>query len=81
MVEGGRTPRLPLSELEAIGYEVAVYPVTAILSAAHALDRAYRHLAEHGNTAGLEDGMMSFDEFGRLVGLEEKYALAEKYRR
>ena len=81
MVEGGRTPVLPLKELEAIGYEVAVYPVTGILSAAHALDHAYRHLAAHGETAALSGRMMGFDEFGSLVGLEEKYALAEKFRR
>jgi len=81
MVEGGRTPLLPLAELEAIGYEVAVYPVTGILSAAHALENAYRHLATHGDTVGLRGQMTGFEEFGRLVGLEEKYALAEKYRR
>jgi len=81
MVEGGRTPLLPLRELEAIGYEVAVYPVTGILSAARALENAYTHLATHGDTALLGERMMGFDEFGRLVGLEEKYALAEKYRR
>src|SRR5690242_14273198 len=42
MVEGGHTPLLPLKELEAIGYEVAVYPVTGILTAARALERSYR---------------------------------------
>jgi len=81
MVEGGHTPLLPLRELEEIGYEVAVYPVTGILTAARALEQAYRHLAAHGDTAAIADRMMGFDEFGTLVGLDEKYALAEKYRR
>jgi methylisocitrate lyase len=81
MVEGGRTPLLPLKELEAIGYEVAVYPVTGILTAARALERAYAHLATHGDTSAIRPAMMGFDEFGTLVGLDEKYALAEKYRR
>lgn len=80
MVEGGRTPLLPLRELEEIGYEVAVYPVTGILTAARALENAYRHLARHGDTSAIENHMMGFDEFGTLVGLEEKYQLAEKYR-
>lgn len=81
MVEGGRTPLLPLKDLEAIGFEVAVYPVTGILSAARALEQAYTHLARHGDTKAIEDAMMGFDEFSTLVGLDEKYALAEKYRR
>ncbi len=81
MVEGGHTPLLPLRELEAIGFEVAVYPVTAVLTAARALEQAYRHLADHGDTAAIADRMMGFDEFAALVGLDEKYALAEKYRR
>jgi 2-methylisocitrate lyase-like PEP mutase family enzyme len=80
MVEGGHTPLLPLKELESIGYEVAVYPVTGILTAARALERAYAHLAKHGDTEAIKAEMMGFDEFGSLVGLDEKYALAEKYR-
>jgi len=80
MVEGGHTPLLALKQLEEIGYEVAVYPVTGILTAARALEKAYSHLAEHGDTSAIKDRMMGFDEFGSLVGLEEKYALAERYR-
>ncbi len=81
MVEGGHTPLLPQRELEAIGYEVAVYPVTGILTAARALEQAYTSLARHGETSAIADRMMGFDEFGRLVGLDEKYELAERYRR
>lgn len=81
MVEGGHTPLLPLKELQEIGYEVAVYPVTAILTAARALERAYTHLARSGDTAAITPDMMGFEEFGTLVGLDDKYALAEKYRR
>jgi len=81
MVEGGVTPLLPLKELEAIGFEVAVYPVTGILSVARTLREVYGHLARHGDTVAIADRMMGFDEFGTLVGLDEKYALAEKYRR
>lgn len=80
MVEGGRTPLLSLAELEAIGFEVVVYPVTGILSAARALERAYSHLARTGSTRELETSMMSFEDFGAVVGLEEKYAAAERYR-
>ncbi|MFN2427636.1 MAG: oxaloacetate decarboxylase [Candidatus Binatia bacterium] len=81
MVEGGHTPLLALRELESIGFEVAVYPVTGVLSAARALEQTYNHLAAHGDTSAIANRLMGFDEFGALVGLDEKYALAEKYRR
>ena len=32
MVEGGRTPVLSQQELEAIGYKLAIFPVTALLA-------------------------------------------------
>jgi 2-methylisocitrate lyase-like PEP mutase family enzyme len=60
---------------------VAVYPVTGILTAARALEQAYTSLARHGETSAIADRMMGFEEFGRLVGLDEKYELAERYRR
>lgn len=81
MVEGGHTPLLPLRELESIGYEVAVYPVTGILGAARALERCYGHLAARGDTAGIEGDLMGFDEFTGFLGLDEKYALDARYRR
>ena len=76
-----REARRVYGELEAIGYQVALYPVTAVLAAARALEQAYRHLATHGDTSGIADRMMGFDEFGTLVGLDEKYALVERFRR
>jgi len=42
MVEDGATPLLPLDELRALGFEYVVYPLTGLLSAARALERALR---------------------------------------
>ena len=55
------------------------FVLTGLYAAAKAIQDAYAHLLEHGSSAGLEDAMLSFDEFGELVGLEERYRLDEKF--
>ena len=65
MVEDGATPILPREELRALGYEYVVYPLTGLLSAARALERAFRELAAKGTSARDAESRMSFDEFTR----------------
>jgi len=80
MVEDGATPILPLAELAALGFEYVVYPLSGLLGAARALERAFRELAAKGQSGDDREARMSFDEFTALVGLPEKYAAAEKYK-
>jgi 2-methylisocitrate lyase-like PEP mutase family enzyme len=69
-VEGGRTPILPPDELAALGFRIAIHPVTALLSAAAAMERTYAALKARG-TAGVADGpLYDFDRFSRLMGFE-----------
>jgi len=37
-VEGGKTPFLPAKELEAIGYNLVIYPASATYAAAKAMN-------------------------------------------
>jgi 2-methylisocitrate lyase-like PEP mutase family enzyme len=80
MVEGGVTPILPLDELQALGFEYVVYPLTGLLGAARALERAFRELASKGTSKNDDEARMSFEEFTSLVGLPEKYAASERYK-
>jgi methylisocitrate lyase len=80
MIDGGQTPLLPLEELHELGYVSVGYVLTGLFAAAKAMDEAYRHLLARGSSLGLQDRLMSFDEFTSLVGLEEKYALDEQFR-
>ncbi len=80
MIEGGKTPIMTLDELKEIGYAGVGYPLTAVLSAAKAILDAYEHLAEKGNSLGIVDCMMTFDEFTSVIGLEDKLRLDEKYK-
>ncbi len=74
MVEGGRTPVLPPEQLAAMGYTLAIYPVSALLAATTAMEASYRHLREHGTMIGSETPLYPFKEMTRLMGFEAVWA-------
>jgi len=80
MVEGGKTPILGRAELLELGFEFVVYPLTGLLAASRALERAFVELAKTGVSADETKTKMGFDEFTALVGLDEKYATAERFK-
>jgi methylisocitrate lyase len=80
MVEGGQTPILPLDELRALGFEWVVYPLTALLASARALEHALGELRRQGTSRDVARELMSFDELTGLVGLDEKYALEQRFK-
>lgn len=79
MVEGGKTPVLPKAELAAMGFQLILYPLTGLYAAARAVGEAYAKLYNDGTTIGHENRLMTFAEFNALIGVEEKYALAERF--
>jgi 2-methylisocitrate lyase-like PEP mutase family enzyme len=74
MVEGGRTPMLSNARLAEIGYELAIYPVAGLLSAAAALEAVYRRIRETGSSLGSSALPYSFVEMNRLMGFEEVWS-------
>jgi 2,3-dimethylmalate lyase len=68
MVEGGRTPLLDKKTLEDVGYSIAIFPSFGFLAAGEALRSAYRHLREHGSSAGSNVPIYKFGEFTELMG-------------
>lgn len=79
MIEGGKTPVLPKSELAEMGFQLILYPLAGLYACAQAVDWIYHQLKRDGTTLGTEDRLMTFDRFNELVGVEEKYALAERF--
>lgn len=79
MIEGGRTPVLPREELAKLGFHLILYPLAGLFSAAKSLAQTYAKLRRDGTTTGAEDQLMSFEEFNALIGVEEKYRLAERF--
>jgi 2-methylisocitrate lyase-like PEP mutase family enzyme len=76
MIEGGKTPLLAPAELHAIGYRVAVYPLTLLNVAIRAMRDALRAVAR-GERASLA---MDFEDLKTAVGFPAFYAEEAKYR-
>jgi carboxyvinyl-carboxyphosphonate phosphorylmutase len=68
-LEGGKTPMLTVKELEEIGYNVVVYPISTLYAAAWAVKQSMDELMAKGTTAGFMDRMISFHEFNELMDL------------
>jgi methylisocitrate lyase len=79
MIEKGRTPVLPKQKLVELGFQLILYPLAGLFAAAHGLASIYKKIRSDDTTLGAETSMMVFDEFNELIGVEEKYAMAEKY--
>jgi methylisocitrate lyase len=79
MLEGGKTPVLAQSQLAEMGFQLILYPLTALFAAAWAIGSFYRKLRAEGTTLGEEQRLMPFSEFNALIGVDEKYALAERF--
>jgi len=79
MIEGGKTPVLPKEQLVSLGFQLILYPLTGLFSAARTTEDMYAKLKRDGTTLGEEDRLMTFAEFNDLVGVDEKYKLAERF--
>jgi 2-methylisocitrate lyase-like PEP mutase family enzyme len=75
LLEGGKTPILPPSELEALGFKLAAYPLTLLNASIVAMQRALSALQKGETPADL----LPFSELRRLVGFDAYDAEAERY--
>lgn len=78
MVEGGRTPVLPAARLKELGYAIAIYPGTGFLHVAAALEKAYAHLKQHGDSTALGEGY-GFGRMTQLMGFPEVWELERRW--
>lgn len=79
MIEGGRTPVLPLAELGGLGFRLVIYPGGAVRAVAHALQAYYASLHAHGTTAPFRDRMFDFMGLNGLLGTEGILKAGQKY--
>src|SRR5262245_6096537 len=80
MLERGVTPLMGPKELKELGFDLIVWPLAPLYSVAKSLTDVYVTLRRDGSTVGILDRLMPFDDFNDIVGLNEKYALDDKYR-
>jgi 2-methylisocitrate lyase-like PEP mutase family enzyme len=80
MVEGGRTPILPVERLRELGYAIAIYPAVGFLAAAAALERAYGHLRANGTSLGLPASeSYGFGRICELMGFPEVWEFEKRW--
>jgi methylisocitrate lyase len=79
MIETGKTPLRTPAELHDLGYDLIVSPLTGLLAATRAMQTAYKVLFEHGTLRERLDLVTTFDDFGSVVGLDDHYALEDRY--
>jgi len=76
LVEGGDTPLLAPAQLEAIGYQIAAYPLILLSAAAHAMRGALAALAAGESPAEL----IGFAQLREIVGFDDYDAELARYR-
>ena len=79
MVEGGKTPITSATELEDIGYHLAIFPGGAVRAIAHHLSAYYSGLLRDGNNKKFSDKMYDFDGLNEVIGTKELLAQGIKY--
>jgi 2-methylisocitrate lyase-like PEP mutase family enzyme len=70
MLTGGATPIVPMSELEAMGYKIAVFPIETLLVAGAAIRRLVESALEGGRVDPRQE-MLSFADAKKVLGLDD----------
>ncbi|MCI0654775.1 MAG: isocitrate lyase/PEP mutase family protein, partial [Methylococcaceae bacterium] len=75
MIEFGRTPNLPPNQLEAIGYKIAVYPLTLLNASILAMRTGLQDIREGRQARNILD----FEGLKAAVGFPEYYDDESRY--
>lgn len=79
MVEKGKTPLLTATELEQIGYKIAIYPVTTLYAATRAMMETLKTLKEEDISDRLLENLVDFEEFNGLIGVQNMRLLEKSF--
>ncbi|MDB5808858.1 MAG: dml 2 [Betaproteobacteria bacterium] len=79
MVEGGKTPVLPAKQLEALGYRIAIFPVTGLLAAGAALNSVYRTLKRDGSSVDAAAPLYPFSDFAKTMGFQDVWDFDKRH--
>jgi methylisocitrate lyase len=68
MTEFGKTPLIPAADFEAMGYAMAIFPMTAFRVMMRAAEELYAELKETGTQAAFVERMQTRKELYELIG-------------
>lgn len=78
-VETGKSPLIPASELEALGFKIVIFPVSALLTICRVVTDLMGELKQKGTTSHLLDNMVNVEECFNIVGLDAMLARDASY--
>jgi len=78
MLEGGRTPLLRPSELEELGFRIAIYGISPLMHAVRAMQRVLSSLSE--GDVSFAGGGVGFEEYKSIVGFDRWADIENRYQ-
>ena len=81
MADGGKTPIRSASELQAMGYAMAIYPAMTGLAAAAAVEAALTSFKATGTSRSPDVPLFGFDAFNQLIGFPEVWDFERRWAR
>jgi len=79
MVEGGKTPLLPTSDLQELGFAFVIFPGAIVRVLAKAAEEFYGSLKAHGSTEAFRPRMFDFDALNELIGTPDMLERGKHY--
>lgn len=79
IVDGTDAAALDASALQAMGFELVFFAVTALFSAARAVEQALADLHRHGTPRAVRPAGMRYADFSQVVGLPEHQRLDQDF--
>lgn len=79
MIEGGKTPIIPASELKAMGYAGVFWSCASLYMVTKTLYDNFSTLAKEGTSDSFLGDLLPFAEFNRFIGLDQYKALEKQY--
>ncbi|WP_419908970.1 isocitrate lyase/PEP mutase family protein [Hoeflea sp.] len=79
MVEGGATPLQSAADLEALGYDIVIFPGGIVRALARTAVDYYASLHAHGTNRPFADRMFDFGGLNDRIGTDEMLKLGKRY--
>lgn len=79
MVPTGTSPEIPQADLQAWGFNIAIYPSAGMGVVCAALENNFAWLKEHGSTQGSPVPAYTMKQLHELVGFDDVWEFEKKY--
>ncbi len=79
MVEGGHTPITSAADLQALGFDIVIFPGGIVRALARTAQDYYASLRAHGSNTPFAERMFDFDGLNARIGTPDMLALGQRF--